>query len=125
MTPQDKKLNQMIEKNFVKTINNLIEQLIKMYPTVKEFTSLKMKISMLPESLYGIVLLTFRGETEKYQTQIEKKDEKFFLDMDFTGSELEHFNYLKKVYKSSTDETKQNIWKYVSILQKISKKYKV
>lgn len=125
MTPQDKKLNQLIEKNFIKTIKNLIDQMIKMYPTVKEFTSLKIKISMLPESLYGVILLVFKSETEKYKEQISKKDEKFFLSMDFTGSELEQFNYLKKVYQTSTDETKQNIWKYVTILQKISDKYKM
>ena len=108
---------------FNKQLTSMVKEVIQMYPTVTEFKSLQGKLSTAIMMTPKLVIEVFAQQSQQYETQIMKKDEQFFLNLDLTGSPIEEFAHLKHVFNSSTPESKAAIWKYVMVLTKLAKIY--
>ena len=109
---------------FNKQIAAFFTDIIAAYPEEKQFRSLKTQINMAIMMDDEIAIKYFYEYlTTQYKTQIYKKDEKFFLSFDLSGTPLGHLNRLKDVFKSAPKGTQTTIWKYVIVLAKLSEKY--
>lgn len=105
-------------------LKKFISELTNIYPTLQELKIIKTKLNTLYLASDKIVIMTFNEVVVKeFEEKIMNKDEKFFLNMDLSGTPLEEFNQLKNVYIRSTDNTKEVIWKYIHLLTKLCKKY--
>jgi len=109
---------------FNKQIKAFFKQITEIYPDIKEIKSIKSQLSMALLADEEIAIKNFYQHlVTKYEKQILSQDEKFFLNFDLSGTVLSELNHLKNVYLSSTDNTKQCIWKYCKVLTLLSKKY--
>jgi hypothetical protein len=105
-------------------LKKFISELSSIYPTLQELKIIKTKLNTLYLASDKVVIMTFnQAVVNEFNDKIMNKDEKFFLDMDLSGTPLEEFNQLKNVYTQSSDNTKNVIWKYVHLLTKLAKKY--
>jgi len=123
----------------------------KMYQTFNESTvnfvqdfSLVSKSSMF--SIYPELLKSFVKTNplvlqeklnqylfSKYSTHIKERDNKFFLNQDFTndistGNEkmvMMIIDAIRKEWTNSTEETRDNIWKWLNVLLKLSNKIEI
>lgn len=112
-----------IEKVFCTQILNLTNELIAMYPNVKDFKILKTELQTASSLMPSVVVTAFKTQSEQYLKQIESRDENFFLTMDVSGTPIQKFSHLKTVYSEASEKTKESIWKYVELLTKLSSKY--
>ena len=103
---------------------NLFKELTKMYPTNKDFKLIKSQIMILAQtSTYEIPVQTFELNISCYRDQIRTKNEDFFLKFDLTGTPLSDLNYLKEIWTTVDEATKNAMWRYFFILDKLSEKY--
>jgi len=110
---------------FNKQLFAFFKQIIDMYPTMKEFKTLRAQLRMgLSAMGQDIAIKQFYQQlVTKYEKQVLSKDERFFLDFDLSGTVLADLNHLKTVYANATPPTKAAIWKYVRVLTLLAKKY--
>ena len=116
---------QKITTIFNKQLFAFFKQIIDMYPTMKEFKTLRAQLRMgLTAMGQDIAIKQFYQQlVSQYEQQVLSQDESFFLDFDLSGTVLADLNHLKQVYASATPNTKVAIWKYVKVLTLLSKKH--
>ena len=95
-----------------------------MYPKNKDFKLIKNQIMMLAQTnTYEIAIQTFELNISLYRNHLRTKNEKFFLEFNLSGTPLSDLNYLKEIWKTVDDKTKDAMWRYFLILDKLSEKY--
>ena len=116
-------------KKFNLTINNLIDDLLLVFPDFGNLKLFKEKINLLIKYNPKVTLEYFKNTVYPFHEKIKSKDEDFFLkksyDNDITVLEtdkqwaLDEVLNIKCLWKQIKDENKETIWTYFNILIKI------
>ena len=115
---------QMVITVFNKKLMEFVKEVIDMYPTNKDFKSMRTQLRMIMNNAETLPLENFKKYVAvKYRTYINERNEQFFLQLDLSGTPFESFNYLKDMWRTTTPTTKNAMWKYIELLTKLSDKY--
>lgn len=110
---------------FYKQFFDFLTELDKMYPNDSDFSTFSTKLSVLKTVNPMLPIQFIKTEIiEKYQEQIFKKDESFFVnskDIEQT-SEINIFFKLKSYITDMTEENKEIVWSYIHIIVKLTMK---
>lgn len=116
--------NQMIVTVFNKKLMEFVKEIVEMYPENKDFKSMRSQLRMIMSSAETLPIEKFKKYVAtKYRDNINTRNEDFFLKLDLTGTPFASFNYLKDMWKSTSNTTKEAMWKYVELLTKLCDKY--
>jgi hypothetical protein len=99
-------------------------EIIKMYPQNADFKAVKaqlMTIAATPQ--YELPIQYFEKYLSPFRTHLRERNEKFFLEFDLSNTGIEYLNYVKDLWKIADDNTKETMWKYFTIFDKLSEKY--
>ena len=104
---------------FNNTINNLFNDLIKLYPDDNIFKVNKEKFNMLIKYNVKKIMNEFYNHLYEFKNEILNKDEKFFLEK---ISNLNNDNHLKNIINLKDlwidldDKNKEILWLYFQVL---------
>lgn len=113
-------VNTKLAEAFNKCLLKLSNELVEMYPTVRDFKMFKGQIKTGLLASKFVIIKLFKTHLEPYGDHILSKNEEFFLEFDVSGTPLEAFNHLKEIVKTADDETKDQLWKYIITLYKLA-----
>ena len=114
---------------------NLLNNLCEMYPTDNDIHFSSTTIQFLKKSNPRQLYNTCDKYISMYTTEIKEKNEIFFMNNNYqehyndkSTEEINHIEKivgnLKKYWKIMDDESKENIWKYLQVLQVLNNKIK-
>lgn len=116
--------NQMIVNVFNKKLMEFVKEVVEMYPNNKDFKSMRSQLRMIMSSAEELPIQKFKKYVSiKYRENIDSRNEDFFLKLDLTGTPFASFNYLKDMWKNTSETTKEAMWKYVELLTKLCDRY--
>lgn len=116
--------NQMIVSVFNNKIMEFVKAVIEIYPDNKDFKSMRSQLRIIISTSESLAIEKFKElVTNKYNNEIESRNESFFLNLDLSGTPFEHFNYLKQIWLHTSENTQLAMWKYVDLLNKLANKY--
>jgi hypothetical protein len=110
---------------FYKQFSDFLTELDKMYPNDSDFSTFSTKLSVLKIVNPMLPIQFIKTEIiEKYQEQIFKKDESFFVNSKDIeqSSEINIFFKLKSYITDMTEENKEIVWAYIHIIVKLTMK---
>ena len=116
---------------FCKQLENLSEELCELYPTDINLKTANTSIQLLKKTNPRKLLDLFKNYILKYENEILLKDESFFIKKNYKDDvsvDVVYENYtsiidlLKKYWSSMTSKSKENIWLYLIVLIKLTKK---
>jgi len=110
---------------FYKQFFDFLNELDKMYPNDSDFSTFSTKLSVLKTVNPMLPIQFIKTEIiEKYQEQIFKKDESFFVNSKDIeqSSEINIFFKLKSYITDMTEENKEIVWAYIHIIVKLTMK---
>ena len=115
---------QMIVDVFNKKLMEFIKDIIETFPDNNDFRTMRTKLRMIISTTEETPIQNFKKYVvNNYKDYIISKNEDFFLKMDLSNTHFSSFNYLKDLWKNTTDNTKNAMWKYMELLTKLSEKY--
>ena len=101
-----------------------IRELCKMYPTNQHFKEGKNKLMVLSQSpQYELPIQNFEKYIGPFRHHLRERDEKFFLEFNLENTKMGFLNYVKDLWQVADNNTKETMWKYFSIFDKLSEKY--
>ena len=118
-------------QTFKNQIINFLDELIQQFPDEAEF--LIIRIFVKDQIPLGDVLGRFIQLCLPFQSQIDAKDENFFLESDIIVNALggnkigqDVMDKLKSLWKSDRldEEDREMIWKWLALFFKLAKTYK-
>jgi hypothetical protein len=112
-------------ETFYKQFFDFLTELDKMYPNDSDFSTFSTKLSVLKTVNPMLPIQFIKTEIiEKYQEQIFKKDESFFINSKDIeqSSEINIFFKLKSYITDMTEENKEIVWSYIHIIVKLTMK---
>jgi hypothetical protein len=96
-----------------------------MYPDDPDFSMFLTSIKLLRSTNPSLVIKYIYENTQQFDQQILSKDEKFFLDYSFSeyssDVDLNIFSKLKQYITTMSPVTKENVWKYIQNIYRLSK----
>lgn len=104
---------------FNNTINNLFDDLIKLYPNNNIFKVNKEKFNMLIKYNVKKIMNEFYNHLYKFKNEILTKDEKFFLEQISNlndDSNLKNIIDLKHLWLDLDEKNKNTLWLYFQVL---------
>lgn len=107
---------------------NFISELSDMYPDDKDLSLGKTSIYLLKKTNPRKLHVLFREYMYEYKEKVFQKDASFFLEKKETEYRVIDDNYfstimnLKKYWKELSEESQENMWKYLIVLFKLSDK---
>jgi hypothetical protein len=110
---------------FYKQFSDFLTELDKMYPNDSDFSAFSTKLTVLKTVNPMLPIQFIKTEIiEKYQEQIFKKDESFFVNSKDIeqSSEINIFFKLKSYITDMTEENKEIVWSYIHIIVKLTMK---
>jgi hypothetical protein len=110
---------------FYKQFFDFLTELDKMYPNDSDFSAFSTKLTVLKTVNPMLPIQFIKTEIiEKYQEQIFKKDESFFVNSKDIeqSSEINIFFKLKSYITDMTEENKEIVWSYIHIIVKLTMK---
>lgn len=116
-------------KKFNLTINNLIDDILLVFPDYQHLKSFKEKYNLLIKYNPKKPLIYFKDTVYNYKDQIINKEEDYFIKKEY-NTDLENIGdnewYLdqvlniKELWVKLSDENKETIWTYFNILIKLT-----
>lgn len=104
---------------------SFVTELIEMYPDDPDFSLFLNSIRLLKTTNPTLLPKYTYEHTSQFEQQILNKDEKFFLDYSFSeyseDVDLNIFSKLKKYIANMSQTSKDNIWKYIQNIYRLSK----
>jgi hypothetical protein len=104
---------------------SFVTELIQMYPDDPDFSMFLTSIKLLRSTNPSLVIKYIYENTQQFDQQILSKDEKFFLDYSFSeyssDVDLNIFSKLKQYITTMSPVTKENVWKYIQNIYRLSK----
>jgi hypothetical protein len=104
---------------------SFLGELREMYPDDTDFDIFATSLKMLRTTNPSLVAKYIEEHTVQFENQILKKDEKFFLDYSFSeygeNVDLNIFEKLKQYINTMDSKSKENVWKYVQNIVRLSK----
>lgn len=114
----------MIVNVFNKKLMEFIKEIIEMYPTNKDFKSMRSQLRMIISTSENLPIENFKKYVaNEYRNNIDSRNEDFFLKLDLSGTPFASLNYLKDMWLNTSEGTKDAMWKYIELLTKLSDKY--
>ena len=105
-------------------LTKFFRELIKMYPQNQDFKNVKNQLVMISNSpKYELPIQYFNTYLSPYLQHLRERNEQFFMEFDLKGTGIEYFEYIKDLWKIADDNTKETMWKYFTIFDKLSEKY--
>lgn len=105
-----------------------IGELTEMYPNDPDFSLFSNSLKLLKTTNPSLVITYVYENTIQFEQQILNKDEKFFLDYSFSeysnDVDLNIFVKLKEYISSMSPASKENVWKYIQNIYRLSKAIK-
>ena len=118
-----------IVKIFNQQFNNLLKDLINVYPNLSQLKEYHTQLKVLLITNKNFLIQVFNQHLYKYKDYIEKKNEDFFLNIDYSKYGDDDVTNQSKIFKNiwkskeTTEETKENIWLYFKLFIKLIEKY--
>lgn len=113
-------------------LENFSKELCNLYPKDITLKTTFNSIMILKKTNPRKLLELYKFYVSKYENQINKEDEKFFIkndynevinDLDYDSSYTTNIiTKLKDYWSTMNNETQKNIWLYLKVLIKLSKK---
>ena len=117
-------------KKFNLTVNNLINDLILVFPDYKYLTVFKEKFSIISKYNVRKPIEYFKNTVYYFNNEIKAKNSDFFLKKDYKNDlngivenkewALDQVLNLKDLWKDLNDSNKDTIWSYFNILIKLT-----
>jgi len=112
---------------FLNHVDDLLNQLCLMFPNDGDFKTFKMFLGMLRKTNPVLILSSFHEHvTQKYESQIDNKDESFLLSyipvehgQDITDIIIK----LRPYWTDISANSKDSLWKYFYTLKELTKRY--
>ena len=104
---------------FNTTINNLFDDLIKLYPNNNIFVVNKEKFNMLIKYNAKKIMIEFHTHLYKYKDEIINEDQNFFLEKISSldnNNNLKNIIDLKDLWINLNDNNKKTLWLYFQVL---------
>ena len=124
-TKQQNLMNKKYMEVFNIKLMEFFKKIITLYPNNKDFKAMRAQLRMLvtnspksPSEYY------IKYVTNKYLDNILTKNDSFFINLDLSGTPFASLNYLKNVWGTADNATKEAMWAYVILLTKLSQKIK-
>ena len=114
---------------FNEQFNDLLKDLIKVYPTLSQLKEYHTGLKVLLMTNKKFLIEIFNEYIYQYKDQVEKEDEKFFLEIDYSKYGDKNVSTQSKIFadiwasKDTTKDTKDNIWLYFKLFMKLVDKY--
>lgn len=109
---------------FNEWVIKFFRELIKMYPSNQDFKMAKSKLTVLSQSpQFEMPIQLFEKYISEYREHLRTKNDQFFLEFDLSGTSMDFLNYVKDLWKSANQSTKDTMFKYFIIFDKLSEKY--
>lgn len=103
---------------------SFIGELKQMYPNDPDFPMYETSVRMLKSTNPTLLAKYIVEYSQEFSSKIEKHDEGFFLDYAFNEYEehvdLNIFSKLKKYYADMSTSSKENTWRYIQNIYKLS-----
>jgi hypothetical protein len=104
---------------------SFVTELIDMYPDDPDFSLFLNSLKLLKTTNPSLLIKYVYENTASFEEKILNKDEKFFLDYSFSeyssNVDLNIFSKLKQYLENMSDSTKDNVWKYIQNIYRLSK----
>jgi hypothetical protein len=104
---------------------SFVKELIEMYPDDLDFSLFLNSLKILKTTNPSLLIKYVYENTSQFEEQILNKDEKFFVNYSFSeysdNVDLNIFSKLKQYLENMTLETKENVWKYIQNIYRLSK----
>ena len=104
---------------------SFLTELIEMYPDDPDFSLFLNSLKLLKTTNPSLVVKYIYENTSMFEDQILNKDEKFFIDYSFSeysnDVDLNIFSKLKQYISNMTPDSKENVWKYIQNIYRLSK----
>jgi hypothetical protein len=104
---------------------SFVTELIEMYPDDPDFSLFLTSLKLLRTTNPSLLIKYVYDNTSNFESQIMAKDEKFFIDYSFSeysqDVDLNIFAKLKQYLENMTAVSKDNVWKYIQNIYRLSK----
>jgi len=104
---------------------SFVTELIQMYPDDPDFSLFLTSLRLLRSTNPSLLVKYVYENTSAFENQILNKDEGFFVDYSFDefseNVDLNIFPKLKQYVKNMSPSTKDNVWKYIQNIYRLSK----
>jgi hypothetical protein len=105
---------------------SFLSELSDMYPADSDFSLFSTSIRLLRATNPSMLAKYIYENTNHYEEKIMSRDEKFFLDTDFSEysdyiEDMNIFGKLKQYVASMSDSSKESVWKYCQNIIRLAK----
>lgn len=99
-------------------------ELCEMYPNDEDFGTFLTTLKLIRSTNPSLVPKYIYEHTSQFESQIMAKDIRFFMDYSFVEYgehvDLDIFSKLKQYLETMDEKSKENVWKYVQNIFKLS-----
>lgn len=104
---------------------SFMNELIEMYPDDPDFSLFANSLKIMRTTNPSLLVKYIYENTSNFEGQILEKDEKFFINYSFSeysaDIDLNIFSKLKQYIETMSPSTKDNVWKYIQNIYRLSK----
>jgi hypothetical protein len=104
---------------------SFMNELIEMYPDDPDFSLFLNSLKLMRTTNPSLLIKYIYENTSGFEEQILAKDEKFFINYSFSeysnDVDLNIFSKLKQYIQTMSPSTKDNVWKYIQNIYRLSK----
>ena len=105
---------------------SFLSELSDMYPEDTDFPLFATSVRLLRATNPSMLARYIHENTNQYEEKIMARDEKFFLDTDFSEysayvEDMNVFGKLKQYVASMSDSSKESVWKYSQNIIRLAK----
>ncbi len=104
---------------------SFMNELIEMYPDDPDFSLFLNSLKLMRTTNPSLLIKYVYENTSNFEQQILSKDEKFFINYSFSeysnDVDLNIFSKLKQYIETMSSSTKENVWKYIQNIYRLSK----
>jgi hypothetical protein len=106
--------------------SSFLAELADMYPDDSDFPMCSTSVRLLRSTNPSMLAKYIYENTNKYEDKIMARDEKFFLDTDFSEyseyiQDMNIFGKLKQYVANMSDSSKESVWKYCQNIIRLAK----
>lgn len=104
---------------------SFMHELIEMYPDDPDFSLFLNSLKLMRTTNPSLLIKYVYENTSGFEEQILAKDEKFFINYSFSeysdNVDISIFSKLKQYIETMSPSTKENVWKYIQNIYRLSK----
>jgi len=104
---------------------SFMNELIEMYPDDPDFSLFLNSLRIMRTTNPSLLVKYIYENTSGFEEQILSKDENFFINYSFSeysdNVDLNIFSKLKQYIQTMSPSTKENVWKYIQNIYRLSK----